>query len=82
MGNAIRLGTDSSFWIVDTSPTESGHGCPLWFSTFCLLYIFGIICNVFSMDFEPYKTTLNQLLFFFNEKFSEENLQETDLRDK
>lgn len=65
LGNAIRLGNESEFVGVDTSPTVRAHDIPLWFATASFIMIVGVACNELNIDFEKYKTRLNDLSRFY-----------------
>lgn len=71
-GNANRLGIDNNYNGIDTSPLEQGFGIPLWFATSSFILIAGISCNIFGVDFSDYKTKLNELALFYNNRRKEE----------
>lgn len=67
-GNIERLGYKPSLHIIDTSPTEKGHGKPLWFATVSFMYVVAVLCENLGIDFKKYKEPLNDLIVFYSKQ--------------
>ena len=61
-GNSVRLGIDSGYNGVDTSPQSGGHGVALYLSAFSFLVIAGIAFDEFNLEFDNYQSRLNDLM--------------------
>ncbi|MBQ7123295.1 MAG: hypothetical protein IJO01_01595 [Oscillospiraceae bacterium] len=68
MGNIIRIGSDSGFDIIDTSPKEYGQSTPLVYSVISLIYIIGNVCEAFNIDGTKHIKKLNEIASWYQEK--------------
>lgn len=73
LGNTIRLGDDSSFSGIDTSPRVRGAGLPLWLATASFMYIVGVVSEQLQIDYQPYITRLSDLSKFYQTNVWREN---------
>lgn len=61
MGNMIRLGRNTSYEVIDTSPSLYGQSLPLGYLASSLIPIVGILCKEFEIEGEKYLKQLNTL---------------------
>ena len=76
MGNINRLGNDTGFEVVDTSPTLYGHSTPLIYAAVSLLPIIGFVCSAFELDNIKYLKPLNELAAYY------QSVEKYDITDK
>lgn len=69
MGNMTRLGEETDFSGIDTSPMLQGQEVPLWFATSSFIMIVGVACMELGIDFSRDKDRLNELAVFYKEAF-------------
>ena len=72
MGNMIRIGSDTGFAVIDTSPTLYGQSTSLIFAATSLVAIIGTLCSNFNIDHEKYLTVLNELLINYQKQEKED----------
>ena len=65
MGNMIRLGRNTSYEVIDTSPSVYGQSLPLGYIASSLIPIVGILCKEFAVDGEKYLKQLNGLVQYY-----------------
>lgn len=65
MGNMIRLGRNTSYEVIDTSPSVYGQSLPLGYMASSLIPIVGILCKEFDVDGEKYLKQLNRLVQYY-----------------
>lgn len=71
MGNAIRIGSNTGFNVIDTSPSLYGQSTPLVFAVTSLLMIVGTLCTKFNIDHESFIKRLTTLMIEYQQR--EEN---------
>ena len=77
MGNSNRIGNESGFEVVDTSPTLYGHSTSLLYVAISLIYIMGIVCETFKIDNVKYLKPLNELAIYYqNQEPKDRNKKE------
>ena len=65
LGNANRIGCDTGWGVIDTSPSVDGQCAPLMFAVVSVIYIIGSIGTHFQMDISKYINRLNALAKFY-----------------
>ena len=72
MGNSSRVGSDTGFDVVDTSPTVCGQSTPLVYASVSLITIIGLVCTNFQIDNAKYLKPLNKLAIFYQKQEKED----------
>ena len=67
-GNKQRLGGKTESHVIDTSQNFTGQGIPLYFSTLCMTVIMLCVCQIFDMDFNYYRQTINEFACFYGKE--------------
>lgn len=71
-GNSVRLGVDSKYNGVDTSPQSEGHGIALYLSAISFLIISEIAFDEFNIDFDNYRNKIHELMIYYKKIVQEE----------
>lgn len=64
-GNNVRLGVDSKYRGVDTSPQSNGHGVALYLSIFSFLIVAGTAFTEFDLEFDAYEEKIKELIVYY-----------------
>lgn len=65
LGNALRLGVDSSFVGIDNSSKTEGHELPLYLATCSFIFILGVTCKQLGLNDKYMNKELNSLAAFY-----------------
>lgn len=71
-GSRQRLGRNNEYHVIDTSQSLTGQGTPLYFATLCMIVIMLRVCQMFNMNFEYYRTHLNNLAEYYSNTWADE----------
>lgn len=71
-GNMQRLGRNNEYHVIDTAQSITGQGTPLCFATRCMIVILLRVCQMFNMNFEYYRTHLNNLEEYYFSTWADE----------
>ena len=72
LGNSIRVGNNSGFCVVNTSPSLFGQSTPLIYAAVSLIAIIGFVCYTFQIDESKFLKTLNELTLFYQNQEKED----------
>ena len=71
LGNILRLGFHPRSNVLNTLPTDEGQHLPLYFTCMAMIGIICFVCDRFGIDNAEYKTELNSLSNYYEERIKQ-----------